>query len=803
MSNRFLEMNYYLKQDMRRTPRGGNGRYGGNGVFPAVSASQSYAWARPFSATQRVLIILIENGGIDLHIPQLADSILSALPGAGMIPDSVKHDLRDVIARKINDTVKSVTKDLLETVELAANRYTAAKPDIYGDVIILRNGAASFNDLKLQLFAQTNAGKIVDLFILTHGSDRYIAVNGGIDDKMISGLRTEFGKPLSIRSVYMMNCVGSSLNQAWLDAGARTSSGTLRNNYMPEPTMFFFWQNWQSGKSFETSVTSAYEQTIQLLNDAINGFLSSLSIPIPSGLIDAHKFDFVRDSAPVLQGDKALTISSDDISFAKSMSGALATTVVPVGLLRSLSDGAGAAMQTSQNGIDLIKRYESFKSKMYNDPAGHCTIGYGTLLHKGNCDGRDSEQAYTGGLSEADATKLLQNELSSFESLINSTAKNPLNQNQFDALASFVYNVGTGAFNKSTLAKLLRGDDYSGVPAEIRKWTKARVNGQLVDLKGLVKRRNEEADLFARPVGAAAQSLSMGQCGCLGMAMSQDRFDRIVSNVFGAASYDEFLGTLQTVNFLNRTVKDVHPEMVSKLQTAEATLTAKGISKSPPIDSTLRKRHSMHGLGMAIDFDVLENPYVLNEAGEADLDAELIQAYDHIANFVLGNASSSLRNLKSGRKAFGGTIAGVYDALRAESDAMKLYFSFIKDANALAAFLTNNWPSLHQGQTAPDLATAQAQIEDDYEILGGKDQSGNKRKAKKGDRPFAAGSAGGRGDPATGFLNLDRDFVLALTDAGLSWGAIDMGAASGDVMHFDCRLNGLGAKAYAALLSTK
>lgn len=799
MSNRFLEMNDYLKRDTRQNLRGGSN--GSVPVFPAVSASQSYAWARPFSAAQRVLIILIENGGIDLQIPQLVDSIISALPGSSMIPDSVKRDLRDVIAKKINDTVKSVTKDLLESVELVANRYGAAKPDTYGDVIILRNGAASFNDLKLQLFSQTSAGKIIDLFILTHGADRYIAVNGGIDDNKIRQMRTEFGKPLSIRSVYMMNCVGSSLNQAWLDVGARTSSGALHNNYMPEPTMFFFWQNWQSGKSFETSVTSAYEQTILLLNEAINGFLSLL--PIPSGLIDAHNFDFVRDSAPVLQGDKSLTIASDDISFAKSMSGALATTVVPVGLLRSLSDGAGAALTTSQNGIELIKRYESFKPKMYNDPAGHCTIGYGTLLHKGNCDGRDSEQAYTGGLSEADAIKLLQRELSSFESLINSTAKNPLNQNQFDALASFVYNVGTGAFNKSTLAKLLRGDDYSGVPAEIRKWTKARVDGQLVDLKGLVKRRNEEAELFARPVSAAAQSLSLGHCGCLGMTMSEDRFDRIVSNVFGAASYDEFLGGLQTVNFLNRTVKNVHPEMVAKLQTAEATLTAKGITKSPPIDSTLRKRHSMHGLGMALDFDVLENPYVLNEAGEADLDTELIQAYDHVANFMLGSASSALRNLKKGRKAFGGTIAGVYDALRAESDGMKQYFGFIKDANALAAFLTNNWPSLHPGQTAPDLATAQAQIEDDYEVLGGKDPSGNKRKAAKGDRPFAMGSAGGRGDPATGFLNLDRDFVLALTDAGLSWGVIDMGPASGDVMHFDCRLSGLGAKAYAALLSTK
>ena len=67
-------------------------------------------------------------------------------------------------------------------------------------------------------------------------------------------------------------------------------------------------------------------------------------------------------------------------------------------------------------------------------------------------------------------------------------------------------------------------------------------------------------------------------------------------------------------------------------------------------------------------------------------------------------------------------------------------------------------------------------------------------------RPFAPRSTN-KGDPATGFLNLDRDFVLALTDAGLAWGAIDFGAESGEVMHFDCRLDGKGKDAYAGLIA--
>jgi len=88
----------------------------------------------------------------------------------------------------------------------------------------------------------------------------------------------------------------------------------------------------------------------------------------------------------------------------------------------------------------------------------------------------------------------------------------PLNQNQNDALVSFTYNVGGSNFLKSTLLRLLNERDYAAVPAELKKWTKARENGQLVDLSGLVKRRAAEAELFERPVpnsdGAVAQSLS-------------------------------------------------------------------------------------------------------------------------------------------------------------------------------------------------------------------------------------------------------------------------------------------------------
>src|SRR4030095_9272186 len=174
---------------------------------------------------------------------------------------------------------------------------------------------------------------------------------------------------------------------------------------------------------------------------------------------------------------------------------------------RAYSDTALHTLSSA--GVELIKNFEGFVPKLYNDPVGHCTVGYGTLVHKGNCDGSASEQPYAGGVTKEKATELLTQEASEFAKTINEKVTVQLNQNQFDALVSFVYNVGAGNFQNSTLLKLLNQGKYDSVPTELKKWTKGRQNGQLVELPGLVKRRAAEADLFTKAVPAAAQSFSM------------------------------------------------------------------------------------------------------------------------------------------------------------------------------------------------------------------------------------------------------------------------------------------------------
>lgn len=310
---------------------------------------QSQSLARPFAAAQRALVVLIENGGIDLDLAGLVDKLVSVMPGG----DFVTQGMRATLANALREKIKSVTDTLIESAELAINRYSAAAPQFYDSVAVLRDGTATYEELKAQLIALSKAGKMIDLLILTHGGDKFISAGSGIDPDKIRAMKAEHGRALNIRSVYMMNCVGASLNQAWIDAGAKASSGSIRNNYLPEPTTHFFWENWKAGQSFENAATGAYRRTIALMNEAVRGFVRALPIP-GSGLladqIDFEKFQFVIDSAPVVQGQRSVEIASDELVFGQSMQSSLATTVVPTRMLSIMASGeapSGNVLATS------------------------------------------------------------------------------------------------------------------------------------------------------------------------------------------------------------------------------------------------------------------------------------------------------------------------------------------------------------------------------------------------------------------------------------------------------------------------
>ena len=251
----------------------------------------------------------------------------------------------------MREWLKQTTDGLLETAELALNRYSAAQPATYGAVHVLRNSTATYTELRDRLFAATRAGNVADVLILTHGSDGYIATQSGIDAARIRGLRTEYGGPLNIRSVYMMSCVGASLNQAWLDGGRPDERRHDRNNNLPEPTTHFFWTGWKEGQAFQTAVTSAYTRTVDALNNVLRGIIAALARrpASPGKQVDVSKLEVIASSRPEVAGDGSLTISSDTLppAPATAQGSSLVTTVLPMQVLAKLRARATAYAMTA------------------------------------------------------------------------------------------------------------------------------------------------------------------------------------------------------------------------------------------------------------------------------------------------------------------------------------------------------------------------------------------------------------------------------------------------------------------------
>ncbi|HVF13161.1 MAG TPA: peptidoglycan-binding protein [Acidimicrobiales bacterium] len=146
--------------------------------------------------------------------------------------------------------------------------------------------------------------------------------------------------------------------------------------------------------------------------------------------------------------------------------------------------------EASDVGLRLIEMFEGLSLDPYNDPVGHCTVGYGHLLHHGNCDGSEPS------ISRDEARRLLRADARSAGSAVSDGVTVTLNQTQFDALVSFVFNVGGGNFADSTLRRLLNEGNYDAVPTQLNRW----VHAEGGVLPGLVRRREVEGRLFREGV---------------------------------------------------------------------------------------------------------------------------------------------------------------------------------------------------------------------------------------------------------------------------------------------------------------
>jgi lysozyme len=145
-------------------------------------------------------------------------------------------------------------------------------------------------------------------------------------------------------------------------------------------------------------------------------------------------------------------------------------------------------LSLSADGLDFIAAHEGFSATPYRDGAGQETIGYGHRL----AAGEQSPEA----ISADAARRLLAEDAARAEQAVRARVTEELTQAEFDALVSFAFNVGAGAFARSTLLAKLNDGDFDGAGEQFSRWDKIRVGGKPTVSPGLAKRRADERRLF-------------------------------------------------------------------------------------------------------------------------------------------------------------------------------------------------------------------------------------------------------------------------------------------------------------------
>ena len=151
-------------------------------------------------------------------------------------------------------------------------------------------------------------------------------------------------------------------------------------------------------------------------------------------------------------------------------------------------ESAPKGYTVTQETLDMIKKYEGFRSKAYQDVVGVWTIGYGNTFYPDGTKVKEGDK-----IDAVEAEKLLRKIVEDFAKKVTDEIRVQLTDCQFGALVSFTYNVGIGAFRRSTLLRKVNTDpENPEIRNEFAKWVKA--GGKV--FPGLVKRRKEEANFY-------------------------------------------------------------------------------------------------------------------------------------------------------------------------------------------------------------------------------------------------------------------------------------------------------------------
>lgn len=143
-------------------------------------------------------------------------------------------------------------------------------------------------------------------------------------------------------------------------------------------------------------------------------------------------------------------------------------------------------------GIELTKKWEGWVPKRYNDAVGFCTVGYGHLLKKKNCDGTGNEVEFLKGISKERGEELLIEDMAKAQITVQLAVPKDLDDGAYAAMVDFTFNVGGSNFKNSTLLTVVKKKQFDRVPEQLLRWTKAAG----VELVGLKNRRQDEIKVF-------------------------------------------------------------------------------------------------------------------------------------------------------------------------------------------------------------------------------------------------------------------------------------------------------------------
>lgn len=169
--------------------------------------------------------------------------------------------------------------------------------------------------------------------------------------------------------------------------------------------------------------------------------------------------------------------------------GLMSDGVVGIKTFKALETNKKQSNNLSDNGMSLLEQFEGLRLEAYLDSAGIATIGWGSIKYPNGNKVKLGDK-----ITKAQAKEYKLHDLKEFESTVNTSVKVHLTQNQYDALVSISYNIGSNAFKNSTLLKKLNSGDYKGAAEQFLVWNK--VNSKRV--QGLVNRREAERNLFLK-----------------------------------------------------------------------------------------------------------------------------------------------------------------------------------------------------------------------------------------------------------------------------------------------------------------